>query len=1720
VPTIHQALLALTGDREKLRDLRLRFIRSCSAPMPQSVLQELERVFAVPVIEAYGMTEASHQISSNPLPPLARKVGSVGLPCRTEVAITDDAGRELPRGEIGEVVLRGATVISHYSNNSEANQQSFRDGWLRTGDLGCLDEDGYLFLKGRIKEIINRGGEKISPREVDDILLEQSAVAQAVTFAVPHTTLGEDVAAAVVVRQGCQVTAKQLRDFAATRLAHFKVPSQIYLVDKIPTGPTGKLSRSALTREFGSRLGQSQPDQTIKESGRDSAVEAELKRIWMEVLGVSAVGRQDNFFDLGGHSLLAARIISRICEMFHVDLPAVAIFENPTIEELAQLVNHSRQSDQPRQTRQGAMPASFAQQRLWFLDQLEPGSTAYNMSEVFRLKGKLDVRALERSLVEVISRHGTLRTTFTFAEGKLFQVVAESTDFRLPLITLRQTAPLEREREARKIAADEAQKPFDLAQGPLIRAMLLQLADEDHLFLCTMHHIVSDGWSMNIFFEELSSLYQACSRGTAATLPQLPMQYADFADWQRSWFEGEVQQRQLAYWREQLAGAPPMLELPTDRPRPVIQTFRGASYSLSLPVETVQKLRVLSRQNRVTLFMVLLSAFKILLYRYSGQDDIVVGAPIAGRNRAEVEGLIGFFVNTIVLRTRLAANLNFAEFLMRVRDTCLGAYANQDLPFEKLVEELHPERDLGRNPLFQVFFNMLTLEQGDFQLDQIRVERVLGLQPEAKFDVTLYVREKATEVVLKLLYNADLFADDRMVECLEQYRSLLMQIADNPHAEVLSYSLVTVKAKNHLPDPKAGLAFQWLGAVHARFSEQAKRVPEQTAVCGERTAWRYRELESLSNRLANFLLASGIQPGEVVAIYACRSVSLVWALLGVLKARAAFLILDSAYPAARLATYLRQVQARGWISLREAGMPPEELRQIVSSPAFRASVEISELDTDGSDHPWFKASDAAAPGVVAPDDPAYVVFTSGTEGRPKAIEGSHAPLSHFIGWHCKNFGLRETDRFSMLSGLAHDPLLRDIFTPLWLGATLYVPDADTVASGEITEWLRKRQISIAHLTPPLAEIIADERNMRDDDGTLPLRRAFFGGDVLTNQHVTQLRLLAPSVQCVNFYGATETPQAMAYFIAAPDQTLTEQNLPLRKEMLPLGQPIADVQLLVLNTARELCGIGELGEIYIRTPYLTQGYIGDEAMNRERFVANPFTGLPDDRTYRTGDLGRYAPDGSIEFAGRHDQQVKIRGFRVELAEIEAVLEQHSHVRGAVVNVHAAAGGKRLVAYVVLAKAAAVNADGLRDFLRQRLPEYMVPSAFVFLDELPLTPNGKVDRRALSSPDVDGSVLQNEFVAPRDLLELELANIWKDVLGVHSIGIRDNFFDLGGHSLLAVRLFAQLQKIFGKKLPLATLFQAPTVEQLARLLRDANWSPSWSSLVAIQPSGSKPPFFCVHAHRGNVLNFNALARCLGADQPFYGLQAQGLDGTRPRHTTIEEMAAHYLEEIRSVQPKGPYLIGGLCFGGKVAFEMAQQLRAQHEEIALLALIDSYAPGHPVLLPWVQRRTGQARLHWCKLKQLDSKERLAYVKEKAGTFGGRALAALKKFTVQAYLALGLSLPLFLRSPVARKRRIPYTPSLYRGKIEVFAPSQAHSVRHLYEPSMGWDGFAAGGCETHIIQGKFASIIAEPAVNELAEHLRAAINKANPASLDQLCDGRQPRNLSALVCSSVQSS
>ncbi len=1078
-------------------------------------------------------------------------------------------------------------------------------------------------------------------------------------------------------------------------------------------------------------------------------------------------------------------------------------------------------------------PTSFAQQRLWILDQLQPGDPTYNIAVAVRLRGSLDVTALAESLNEVVQRHESLRTTFTAQEGEPVQVVSRSLSLPLPVLNLQALPETDREAELEVLTAIEAQKPFDLARGPLLRAVLVQLDNHDHVLLLTMHHIISDGWSISVLISEAASLYESFVTCKPVTLPELPIQYADFSAWQRDWLQGDVLATQLNYWRQKLADAP-VIELPADRPRPPVRTFRGASESLLLSESVSETIRQLSRRERVTLFMVLLAAFKVLLNRYTGQDDIVVGSPIAGRNRAETKDVIGFFLNTLVLRTDLSGNLTFRELLQRVRETTVEAYTHQDVPFEKLLEELNPERDLSRTPLFQVFFNMLNLPTQDVQLPGLKLEFLSPPEVGAKFDLTLYVSEPNQQLRFQAVYNADLYEPERINEMLRQLEHLLSQAAAHPEQKIERFSLVTPTAEKVLPNPTQLLRDDWEGAVHTLFSQRAARVPERVAVIDRFESWTFRELDERSNQLAHCLRAHGIERGDVVAIYAHRSSSLIWAWLGVLKAGAAFLMLDPAYPTPRLIEYLKLAEPNGWVYLEAAGALDESLAEFVSTSSCRAKLTLVPRYQDQDQLAEYPTT---TPDVtIGPDDLAYLSFTSGSSGTPKAVEGRHGPLTHFLPWRQRTFGLDENDRYSMLSGLSHDPLHRDVFTPLMLGACICIPEQEVIETqGSLAEWMKEQQITIANLTPAMGQLLAETETC-----TLPsVRYTFLVGDVLTKRDVARLKKLAPAMTCVNYYGSTETQRAVSYFVVSDesiaahlDKTRASEQV---KEILPLGKGIEDAQLLVLNNAQQLAGVGEMGEIYMRSPHVARGYRGDPVLTNEKFLTNPFTNRRGDRLYRTGDLGRYMPDGNVEPLGRADLQVKIRGFRVELGEIEALLRSVESVREVVVIAREdQPGEKRLVAYIVPEAGAAVAVQELREFLKQKLPDYMVPSAFVTMDALPLTPNMKVNRRALPPPAQSETMFASSAVAPRTRVEKRLLEIWCDVLKMEGCGIEDNFFDLGGHSLLAIQFQARVKQEFKIQLPLRRMFETPTVRGIAEYIEASQTS---EKSMPLQPADRK-------------------------------------------------------------------------------------------------------------------------------------------------------------------------------------------------------------------------------------------------------------------------------------------
>ncbi|HET7230631.1 MAG TPA: amino acid adenylation domain-containing protein [Longimicrobium sp.] len=1014
---------------------------------------------------------------------------------------------------------------------------------------------------------------------------------------------------------------------------------------------------------------------------------------------------------------------------------------------------------------------------------------------------------------------------------------------------------------AEALARDAAERAFDIEHGPLFRAVLVKEGGDEHLLVLTLHHLVSDGWSFGVMAGELAALYGAFHEGRPSPLPPLPVQYPDFAAWQRAWLRGDVLGAQVGYWRRKLAGAPPRLELPTDLPRPAVQRHRGQLEQRVIEGDAAAGVLALARREGATLFMTLLAAWSLVLARWAGQNEVVVGTPIAGRTRGETEPLIGLFLNSLALRADLSGEPTFRELLRRVRETTLEAYAHQDVPFERVLEELQPERSMAHAPVFQVMLNLANFGGPGLALPGIDVEPVAGgAEVGSKLDLTLYAAEWDGGIVFSLVYDADLFGAERMREMLAQLAAVLRQAASAPERPVTSISLLTDEARAVLPDPTAPLSAEWRGSVPALFARHAAATPDALAVADPRETWTYAELEKASNRIARTLGEAGVGGGDVVAIWAHRSAGLVRALMGTLKAGAAFVILDPVYPPARLAAYVRTAAPRAFLRVAAAGAVPDEVADALDDTVRRAITLGEKAERDG-----LFGVPATAPQVeIGPDSLAYLAFTSGTTGQPKAVMGRHGSLTHFTAWIAETFGLTADDRHSLLSGLAHDPLHRDVFIPLQLGAAIIAPEPEEIGTpGYLAAWMRAAGITVANLTPAIGQLLG----MAEATEQVPsLRRAFLVGDMLTRTEVARLHALAPALEVVNYYGSTETQRALGWFAVPRPASL------LPRETVPAGVGIPDVQLLVRTPSGALAGIGEVGEIWMRSPHIALGYLGDPALTAERFIPNPFAasrgdadeavregGLPDvpaagfnppqpagaphsavhtdagvgvregglravvaansfapepssaDPMYRTGDVGRYRPDGVVEIAGRADRQVKIRGFRIEPGEVEAALATHPAVREAAVLPRGDGDALRLVAWVVASdkKDNGVDAEALREHVADLLPEWMVPAAFVLIPALPLTPNGKLNAAALPDPEPAAA----GHVPPRTETERALAAIWAELLDAEAIGATGHFFHLGGHSLMATRLSARVRAAFGVELPLRAVFEHPTLAALA-------------------------------------------------------------------------------------------------------------------------------------------------------------------------------------------------------------------------------------------------------------------------------------------------------------------
>ncbi|NER47173.1 MAG: amino acid adenylation domain-containing protein [Symploca sp. SIO1A3] len=1406
-------------------------------------------------LNVYGPTEASvTAVVCDLLNPDTEQANSVliGRPiANTQTYILDHHLQPVPVGVIGELHLGGVRLARGYLHRPELTEEKFLpnpfsrsrgaeeqgsrgrkeeqskycDRIYKTGDLARYLPDGNIECFGRIDNQVKIRGFRIELGEIEAVLNRNPQVQTSCVLLREDTPGDKRLVAYVVAHDQQQIPAiSTLRQFLSHHLPPYMVPRTFLFLESLPLTPNRKVDRRALPA----------PDLQHEPRGEYVAPrtprEEMLAQIWAQVLKIEQVGINDNFFDLGGHSLLATQLVSRIRNLFNIELPLRELFSAPTVAQLSQVIEQLQQQDsdlaippiQPRAS-DAEISLSYAQNRLWFLDQLEPNSATYNIPMTLRLEGTLNLAALEQSLQDIIERHEALQTNFIAVNGQPTPIIKTKSDvgekhlgdnlstqpkgynpnadapyvanatlmpsdslkthpnpWKVSVIDLQHLPTIEREIAAQQIAQRQVTQPFDLANDSLLRATLLVLNDTEHWLSVCMHHIVSDGWSVSVFFEELTTLYDAYAQGQPSPLTPLPIQYADFALWQRQWLQGEVLQNQLSYWQQQLADAPELLVLPTDRPRSAMQTFAGAYQQFTLSPELTSQLTQLCQEQGVTLFMTLLAAFDTLLYRYTGQADILVGTPIANRNYSEIEGLIGFFSNTLVLRTDFSENPSFIELLTHVRQTAMDAYAHQDLPFEMLVEALQPERNLSHTPLFQVAFVLQNTPIAEVELSGLTITDLPITNATAKFDLTLGMEDTASGMAGVFEYNRDLFDASTIERMAGHFVTLLEGVVANPQRQVSQFPLLTkVEQQQLLIDwNQTQTDYPQDKCVHQLFEQQVEHNPNTVAVVFENEQLTYQQLNCRANQLAHYLQSLGVGADVLVGLFVERSLDMIVALLGILKAGGAYVPLDPEYPQERLSYMLEDAQVSVLLTQQRilAQLPQPQAQLVCLEQVWEQIAQKNQNNLNIG---------------VQPCHLANVIYTSGSTGKPKGVMVEHRGLCNLSQAQIQAFELHSESRILQFASLSFDASIWEIVMALGAGGTLYLGTKDSLMPGQpLVEELRDDNITHVTLPPSALAVLPEEE--------LPaLQTIIVAGEACSPELIKQWSV---ERNFFNAYGPTEA-SVCATIAKCSD-----------REKISIGRPVANTQIYILDKYLQAVPIGVPGELHISGAGLARGYLNRPELTQEKFIPNPFNNSK--LLYKTGDLVRYLPDGNIEFLGRIDNLVKIRGFRVELGEIEATLSQLPEVREAVVLAREdQPNDQRLVAYVVPKSLDYDNlVPSLRATLKKLLPNYMIPSNFVILEDLPLTPNGKVDRRALPAPDLQSYVAEN-YVAPRTPTEEMLAKIWAQVLKVEQVGIDDNFFDLGGHSLLATQVISRVQEAFSISLPLRLLFESPTIAQLS-------------------------------------------------------------------------------------------------------------------------------------------------------------------------------------------------------------------------------------------------------------------------------------------------------------------
>ena len=1437
-------LAALESEtRRDLLDNKLRLMLSASEPLLSDIPKTWASEFRHPArhVHMFGQTETAGIVSIYRVPAEISnaKIVPIGRPiANSEIYILNEEKQPCAAGVAGELFIGGAGVGRGYLNRPELTAEKFianpfSDQYgarlYRTGDWAKYDADGQIRFVGRRDQQVKLRGFRVELGEVETALAKHPAIRESVVIArdetnatslTPGSPAGqpgwggavsegsttlqtEKKLIAYFVADAPAPTISELRAFLLEQLPDYQVPSGFVQLDALPLSANGKVNRLALPDPDRTR-----PELSAPYSAPRNEIEQRLSEIWSEVLRLDRISINDDFFELGGNSLQAAQVCSRARNHFNCDIPLRLIFERRTIALMSEGFRASEAADpnlliascKPAE-HDGTAPLSFSQQQFWLLDQAEPNTSLYNVCTAIRIGGPLEVAKLQRAFETIVARHEILRTNFVVKEGSPVQVIAPSMKLMVNVSDLLSLPMSEHEAEVERILAREAEKPLDLASGPLLRVKVLRLGELEHILLVTIHHIICDGWSMGVLLRELTELYQA-SDDCQTSLPSLPIQFSDFARWQRERFQNEAVRRQMDYWKQRLADAPATLDLPTDYPRPALQTFNGAQESVVLSAPLRDSLKGLGQQEGATLFMTLLAAFQALLFRYSGQADIVVGSPIAGRTLTETENLIGAFVNTLVFRGNLSGNPTFREFLGRVRETALEAYANQEVPFEKLVAELRPERGANRTPLFQVMFVLQNTPSPNIEISGLSLRPLQLKRRTSKFDLTLQVEEEANGLRACLEYNTNLFAPVTMQSMLAHFQNLLEAVVANPAQRLSDLSFMSEAERHKLLVEwnNTGAEYSSDACIHELFEAQVEKTPQAIAAEFDSEQITYQQLNRRANQLAHYLIKQGVGPEVLVGICVERSLEMLVSIFGVLKAGGAYLPLDPTYPRERIAFMIEDANLAFIVTEQRFA------KDLSSAHArlIRVDSEARIIANEPDDNP-----DAD----VASHNLAYVIYTSGSTGNPKGVEVEHRSLVNFSTGVVSDYGIEASDRILQFGSLCFDVSAEEIYPALICGATVVLRTDEMINS--VRDFLRhcaNWSITVMDLPTAYWHELTDALDREDLKLPVSVRLVIVGGEkALPHRLETWKRRVSNSVRFLNTYGPTETTIAVTMCDLGHEAEW--------RKNIPIGRPMRNTSVYVLDEFLHPVPTGVQGELYIGGAGVARGYLNRPELTAEKFITNPFVENAGARLYKTGDLVRYRHDGNLEFLGRIDNQIKIRGFRVELEEIERALRTHTQITNTVVVLREdSSGDKRLVAYVVPRPETQPAFIELRNFLKAKLPSYMLPAAFETIDALPLMPNGKVDRRALPEPQSTPQDTREAFVPPTKPIEQVLASAWRDALKLERVGIHDNFFELGGHSLLAARVVSSVRNELNVQLGMVDVLRSPTIAELAALLEE--------------------------------------------------------------------------------------------------------------------------------------------------------------------------------------------------------------------------------------------------------------------------------------------------------------